>query len=557
MTLHTTPVGALPVHTRITDYVHQYASEHSEWEAVVFGKERVTYRELEARVENCARGLLAMGIGKGDRVATLCTPRTEYWVMFLATTAIGAIWLGVNPKYTLDECRYVIGDAKPKLLFTLAEFEGRDYRPYAAALMQEFDFVERTVALADPMPDSLSYSEFIAEGDQLAPGAYQRAADAVAHMDPALLVYTSGSTGKPRGAVLSHYGLCYGSVVQHLHYGLCMGTIVADGKAEGDGGNPYIVKEEVSSTRTICSFPINHVACVVDTCCVKLVGGGALIFHERFDPGLTLETIEIERVEHYGGVPTMLLMMLEHPDFERTDLSSIRLIGWGGAAIPEAVVRRLQKITPCLTTVYGMTETATNTTFSRYGASFDELCHSIGQPSPWCPCRIVNVDGELCAPGEVGELQFKGEYLLLEYFNRPEATRDVYTEDRWLHTGDVGYWREDGNITLVSRLSEMYKSGGYNVYPQEIEILLESHPDIDMAAVVGVPDSLYQEVGAAYVLPRNGAEVTADQLREFCREHLANYKVPKTFVVSTELPILSVGKIDKVALKKRHAEQTA
>jgi len=168
------------------------------------------------------------------------------------------------------------------------------------------------------------------------------------------------------------------------------------------------------------------------------------------------------------------------------------------------------------------------------------------------PCRIINEQGVECELGEEGELQFKGEYLLLEYLNRPDATRDVYTEDGWLHTGDLGYWREDGTITLVGRVSDMFKSGGYNVYPREIENHLESHPAIEMAAVVAVPDARFQEVGAAFiVLSQAEDSVDISTIKGFCAEHLANYKVPKTMTIVDQLPVLPVGKVDKVQLKQQ------
>ena len=164
----------------------------------------------------------------------------------------------------------------------------------------------------------------------------------------------------------------------------------------------------------------------------------------------------------------------------------------------------------------------------------------------------MNAEGNVCEPNEHGELQFKGEYLMLGYFNRPEATRDAFTDDGWLHTGDLGYWRDDGAITLVGRLTEMFKSGGYNVYPREIENLLESHPAVELAAVVGVPDDRFQEVGAAFVVCNTDAHpVDASQLKAHCVEHLANYKIPKTFTLVDKLPTLPVGKVDKVALKQR------
>jgi fatty-acyl-CoA synthase len=201
--------------------------------------------------------------------------------------------------------------------------------------------------------------------------------------------------------------------------------------------------------------------------------------------------------------------------------------------------------------VYGMTETAANTTYTSPEADLIELSETIGRPSPYMPCRIINPEGQLCAPGEQGELQFKGEYLLLEYLNRPEATRDVYTEDGWLHTGDLGYWRQNGTISLVGRMSDMFKSGGYNVYPREIEDLLESHPAIEMAAVVGIPDDRFQEVGAAYVIISTDQKATVSELRDYCAANLANYKTPKTITIVDELPTLPVGKVDKVALKQR------
>ena len=526
------PIQLPSVQTRITDYVHQYASETPRSEAIVFGDERLTYQDLEAQVETCARALLALGVAKGDRVAMLSTPCPEYWVLFLATAGIGAIWLGVNPKYSLDECRYVIGDAKPKLLFSLAEFEGQDYRPKVTALLAEYDFLEQAVSTVGTIPDALDYPTFLERGKDTPDNAYRIAADAVDRLDPALLVYTSGSSGKPKGALLSHYGLCFGATTQNQHF-------------------------QVNTPKLICNFPINHVASVADTCSVALVAGGTIHLQARFDPSLVLETITTESISLLLAVPTMYLMLLDHPDLDKTDFSSVELMFWAGAAMPEPTIKRLRKFVPRLMTGYGLTETAAHTTYANRDAGLEELRDSVGRPDSTMPCRIMNAEGKPCAIDEQGELQFQGEYLFLGYYNRPDATRDAFTEDGWFHTGDLGYLREDGNITLVGRLSEMFKSGGYNIYPREIEILLESHPEIEMAAVVAVPDPLYQEVGAAYIILHSGPNcydktmLTVEQLNTFCRDQLANYKVPKYFELCTELPLLPVGKVDKLALKNR------
>ena len=522
------------IHPQISDYLSHYAEQHPTREAVVSGDQRLSYKALDHEVQRCAKALMAAGLEKGDRVAVLCTSRLEYWVSFLAATHIGVIWMGLNPKYRLPELRYVVEDAKPKVIMAMACFEGSHYADNIAALHQDYAFITTLVALTEPLPNAVSLAVFYAAGAAISDAVLADRRSDIDPMDPALLVYTSGSTGKPKGALLSHYGLCFGATVQNQHY-------------------------QIDCPRMPCSFPINHVACVADTCCVNLVAGGTLLLHERFDPELLLRDIEKEQVNVLGGVPTMLLMLLEHSAFASTDCSTLELIVWGGAAMPVPLIQRLQTLAPRLMNVYGMTETAANTTYTAIDADLTELSETIGRPSPYMPCQIVNAEGELCGVGEHGELQFRGAYLLLEYLNRPEATRDVYTDDGWLRTGDLGYWRENGTISLVGRMSDMFKSGGYNVYPREIEELLESHPAVDMAAVVSVPDPRYQEVGAAFLsLNDAGTSLTPAAIKAFCESRLANYKIPKSFTVLPSLPTLPVGKVDKVALKNTvTSDQTA
>ena len=520
---------SVPVYPFITDYISHYAQKTPENEALVFNADRLSYSTFWGLVSQCAKALLASNVKKGDRVAMLCTTRLEYWVLFLASTHIGAVWMGLNPKYRLQEMQYLVSDAKPKLLFAMASFEQDHYGKNIAIVCEQYGFIEQLIALTGELSNSQSYKAFLALGNSVSDAALAEQHARVDTMDPALLVYTSGSTGKPKGALLSHHGLTFGSRVGSEHL-------------------------DLEQPRTLCTFPINHVACVADTCCVNLVAGGTLVLQERFDPKSVLRAVSNEGLTLLSGVPTMLLMLLEHSDFEQTDFGSLELILWGGAAMPVDAIKRLQKLAPRLINVYGLTETAANTTYTSPEADLIELSETIGRPSPHMPCRIVDEMGKSCVEGEQGELQFKGDYLLLKYLNRPDATRDVYTEEGWLHTGDLAYWRDNGTITLVGRLSEMFKSGGYNVYPREVEDVLENHPSIDMAAVVSVPDSRFQEVGVAFVRVKPLGGVDSEDLRKFCKEQLANYKVPKHFHVVTELPILPVGKIDKVSLKKTALE---
>ena len=511
----------------ISGYLYHYAEQRPGRKALIFGGHSYTYQQLAGEVTLCAKALINAGVKKGDKVTILCTARAEYWITFLATTSIGAIWLGLNPKYKLPEIRYVLEDAKPKLLFAMAEFESYDYSGSIAAIQQDYEFIEHVVSVTDVLANTQSFSGFMEEGSSVSDAELHQRQSTVDTMDPALLVYTSGSTGKPKGALLSHYGLCFGSEVQAQHYA-------------------------VESPVMLCNFPINHVACVVDTCCINLAAGGTLVLQERFDVDQVLQALRHNNLSVILMVPTMLLMLLEHPDFNESDFARLELLAWGGAPLPVPIIERLQKIVPRLMNVYGMTETAANTTYSDVDADLVQLSETIGRPSPHMPCRIMNEQGVKCGVGEEGELQFKGKYLLLEYLNRPDATRDVYTDDGWLHTGDLGYWRKDGTITLVGRVSDMFKSGGYNVYPREIENHLESHPAIEMAAVVAVPDARFQEVGAAFiVLSQAEDSVDISTITAFCVEHLANYKVPKTITIIDQLPVLPVGKVDKVQLKQQ------
>jgi fatty-acyl-CoA synthase len=300
--------------------------------------------------------------------------------------------------------------------------------------------------------------------------------------------------------------------------------------------------------RILCNFPINHVACTGDVCSYALVAGGTIVFMESFDPAGTLDAIERERLNVWGGVPTMLQLCAAVPDFDRRDLSSVELILWSGAAAPRSLLERLSCRGAKLATSYGMTETTGSVTYSDPGADLDTLAETIGRPHPSYQVRLAKEDGRPCAAGEEGEIQVRGDFIMLGYWNRPDATAAAIEADGWLHTGDVAVAREDGNWRIVGRRSQMYKSGGYNVYPREIEIALESHPAVAMAAVVPVPDPLYQEVGHAFVVPRGAAEPAEEELRAFLRERLANYKVPKRLFVRGQLPMLPVGKVDRVRL---------
>ncbi|MEO8450858.1 MAG: AMP-binding protein [Gemmatimonadota bacterium] len=501
---------------RLSDYAAHYAGSTPDIVAAADEGGSLTYRELASEVERVERLLLSLGVRHGDRVATLATPGNSYYVIFLAAIGIGAVWVGLNPRYRYDEIHYIVSDSTPKVVFHLRSFEGRSYEEDFARLAREVAAVEHVIPI-EAGPRSIG-------GGTVPDDVLARARDAVLPMDPAIVVYTSGSTGSPKGAVLTHFGLVYGAVAMTQRFG-------------------------VGRLETICPFPIDHVGCVSDLTANTLVTGGTLTFQARFDPGTMLREIGAGKANAIISVPTMIQLFMAHPTFAKTDFSKVEFILWGGAPMPKREIERLVPLGARLAVVYGMTEAAANTTFTDEGASVDVLFETVGKPLPAFPTRIAE-GSRPCAVGESGEIQHHGPYLTLGYVNRPDATREAFTDDGWYRSGDVGFWREDGNIQVVGRMKEMFKSGGYNVYPREIEIAIERHPAVALAAVVAIPDPLYHEVGVAFIMPAPGDPPTADELRAFSREHLANYKVPKRFIVREDLPRLPVGKVDKVALRK-------
>lgn len=511
--------------SRLADYVDVFACNSPEAEAVVFGTERISYLELLRRVDEFAKALLAYGAGRGTRVAMMCAPRSEFWICFLATVRIGAIWVGLNPRYTPAEIGYVLQDIDPRIVFSIRETGGRELSVGAgegAAEPEQPEFI----SITGDWEGATAYKDFLARSSQTSEQEYRAACACVEPDDAALIVYTSGSSGSPKGAVLSHHSLCFGAEMQASHFNVSMPSCVVN-------------------------FPINHVACVADACATTLVRGGKIVFHEAFDPTRMLQGIADERCSIWGGVPAMFLLQMQETSLADFDLSSVELVIWGGAAMPRDAISTLSSLGARLMTTYGMTETACNTTFTGENCDISCLAETVGKPDPAYPCRIVDDAGKLCEADEPGELQFEGSHLMQEYWNRPEASRIAFTEDGWLKTGDIGHWRADGNIVLVGRATEMFKSGGYNIYPREIEIVIENHASIALAAVVGVEDPVFQEVGHAFVVPVSGERVDESEIREWCKKFLANYKVPKRFHIMQVLPMLPVGKIDKQALKRQ------
>ncbi|MCF8475285.1 MAG: acyl--CoA ligase [Emcibacter sp.] len=521
-------VDNLPFLNRITDYVDYYAEVSPANEAVVCGDIRWNYKDLQQEVDMLAKALLASGTGKGDRVATLSPPNHHFWSLFLASASIGAIWLGLNPKYKLEEYLYVISDAKPKVVFAYDVIGERVFSHELHEILGQNREISRLVLLDDNRENSdfETLPDFKDLAVQISDEQLADAREKVEAKDSALIVYTSGSTGKPKGALLPHRGLVRCSRNQVGHY-------------------------DVSPVRLENFFPINHVACVGDVSCFCLVAGGTIFFMENFDPEASLAQIAKEKITMWGGIPTTLQFCMGLENFRDYDLSSIQLIGWGGAAASEDLIGQLLKISPRLTSCYGLTETVGSVTFIDPTADVGVLKDSIGKPVPEYEVRLIDSSGNDVEDGAQGEILVRGDFIMTEYWNRPKETSEAIDKAGWFHTGDLALKLSDGNLKLLGRMGEMFKSGGYNIYPREIEQALEACADVEMAAVFGVSDELYGEIGIAYVQPSPEINVQVNDIVEHCKGLLANYKIPKHIIIEKTLPLLPVGKIDKARLKAK------
>lgn len=510
-------------------YVEKWAVERPDAEALVFGEERFTWKAFKKEMDAIARAFLEIGIQKGDRVALLSMARNEFPATYMAAGKVGAMWLGLSPKFTLEELRYQVGDCKPKLLITLREYMGSDLADTVKALMKEFPFLKKVLVIGDPFEGTDNYRAFI---DKARPGldaALEKRSSEVKEHDEALLMYTSGSTGKPKGVIHTHR-----SIVENIK--VEVGKFYFDEKSRG-----------------ILHFPINHVAADVEIGFGAIMSGGCIVCMDKFDPLETLKVVEKEKITHIGQVPVMFLLEFKQPEFWNLDFSSVRAFVWAGAAAPKIMIDLLaplcQKTGAMLLTGYGSTEVCGFITYTEKGDDNETLMKTAGKIAPPFELKIVDRERRELPDGQIGEIAVRGPFMMKGYYNKPEETAKVLDREGWYYTTDLAFRDERGYVHITGRISEMFKSGGENVYPREVEEVIESHAAVLFSAVIGVPDEIYQEVGWAFVMPKPGQAVTEEELLALCKSSLANFKVPKKFFIRPMLPLLASGKVNRLALK--------
>jgi fatty-acyl-CoA synthase len=493
-----------------TDWLARNALYTPDAPAVVWAPTGATYTylDLHRAGERLAAGLAErFGLRAGDRVAVLAENTMEHVLLFCAAQKAGLVLVPLNYRLAPPELEYLMRDSDPHLLFASAEHRATAEGLGATPPVLGLDAVDDLMADATaPSPSAVG------------------TADDPALDDPLMILYTSGTTGRPKGAVITHKMLFWNSINTELRLNL------------------------TAEDRSFNAAPFYHTGGWNVLLTPFLHHGATTVLFPSFDPEAVLRTCEDELLTILWGVPTMLRMMAAHEAFDAVTLDSVRYAVVGGEAMPEPLIRTWQAKGVPIRQGFGMTEVGVNC-FSLPARDALRKIGSIGFPNFYVDAQVVDEDGQDVPPDTTGELLLRGPVVTPGYWNDPDATAEAIDDDGWFHTGDLVTVDEEGYYYVVGRKHDLFISGGENVSPAEIESVLYEHPAVEAAAVIGVPDDEWGEVGAAFVVPDDA--LSADAVQAHCREHLAGYKVPKHVRLLDELPLGDSGKVDKAVLREQ------
>ena len=476
-------------------------------EAVIEGSTRRTYAQLDERVTRLARALRALGVARGDRVATCCVNCSEFIEVLFATARIGALLVPLNWRLARRELDYQLADAGAGILFVAPEQAALAGQLESAVRRIDFG-PEYEALLAASSPDALAETE------------------QARFNDPHLILYTAGTTGRPKGAMLTHANQFWNSVNMTTPVGI----------------TPF--------DTTITTLPMFHSGGIGLYTVPSVHLGARVIVIRAFDAERLLALVREHDVRLIFGVPAIWLELLKRPDFDAAQLPSLRFCVSGGAPHPMAIINGVADRGFTFLQGYGLTETAPGGTLMPI-ADWRRKAGTAGKPAVHVELRVRRDDEEPCGPDEIGEVQFSGPNVFAGYWRRPDATAEAFTADGWFKTGDLGRLDEEGFLTLVDRKKDMVITGGENVYSAEVEDVLFAHPAVAEAAVIGVPDPKWGESVFAVVVLRPGMEATPDELISHSRSQLAKYKTPKGVAFVESLPRNAAGKVLKRELREQ------
>jgi fatty-acyl-CoA synthase len=529
----------------IGDMFDRIVERHGDNEALVSRHQglRYTYRQLRDEVDRCARALIGLGVEKGQRVGIWAPNCAEWAIVQFATSKVGAILVNINPSYRLNEVQYALRQSGCTWLVIAPAFKTSDYtgmihelapelarsRPgaLAAAQLPELRGVIRLGA--ETSRGMLPWAELLTFADAVTPDDLTRRQRQQEFDDPINIQYTSGTTGYPKGATLSHHNIL---------------------------NNGYFVTELLHFTdrdRLLIPVPLYHCFGMVMGNLGCMTHGATMIYpSEGFEPGAVLEAAQAERATALYGVPTMFIAALNHPEFARFDLSSLRSGIMAGSPCPVEVMKQAKMLMHMeeVAIAYGMTETSPVSTQTRIGAPLAKQVGTVGQVHPHVQIKIVDpATGQVVPIGAQGELCTRGYSVMLGYWDNEDGTRGAIDAARWMHTGDLATMDEEGYVNIVGRIKDMIIRGGENVYPREIEEFLYGHPKVQDVQVIGVPDVKFGEEVMAWVRLREGQAATVEEIRDYCRGKIAHYKIPRYVKFVDAFPMTVTGKVQKFLMR--------
>lgn len=480
----------------------------------------MSYAHVSAAARALAGELVALGVAPGDRVAVDVPNQPEWVISFLAVAQIGAILVPLNPALGYHELKYQLRHAEASLAIAGASGAEVDHLEQLDDLLTELPDLRRLIVVADDVwvDDRVrSFADLTGSGRG---EDVERVPVALDEGAPLAIIYTSGTMGKPKGVVLTHRNVVYAALAT----------------AEA--------LEQTAEDRVFGAVPFFTVF-GVHVAVTTMVTGGTLVLQSAFVPHAALDLLERERVTVCHGVPTMFQLMHREPSFGTRDLAAVRTGIVAGAPVSEPLVRRIRQWND-VQIAYGLTETGPTVTVTRFADPDDVRSRTVGRPIPGVDLRVADVKtGELHGPEAVGELAVKSPGVMRGYYRMPLETKRSFTPDGYFLTGDVAILDDEGYVTIVGRSKEMIIRGGHNIFPRQLEDVLRTHPAVDDACVVGIPNEVLGELVCACVRPVEGAIITGDELKDYCREHLADYKVPDLVRFFDAFPMTGSGKVKR------------
>jgi acyl-CoA synthetase (AMP-forming)/AMP-acid ligase II len=493
--------------------------------------QNITFKELDEITDVLASALLKEGFTHGDNIAILALNQLEWLYTYFAATKIGVGLVALNVRYRETELEFMLNNSKAKGIVSISGYQGFDFAHFFERFQEKVPIVEKYIFIGSGFEGSLSFEDLLKH-----PVERKRLEDCkqgVKEDDTVIVIYTSGTTGKPKGTMITNRSILESAKAQAEHLSL----------TENDC--------------TVGSLPLNHVGGITCAIHALLVSFGSVVLIPEFNPDTVLQVIHQVKPTIFGGVPTMYLMLFNHQNIEQYNLKSIKICIVGGSNVDPTQCEMIDLYFPNgkIINLYGLSESSGACIMTKLTDSLEKVQHSIGVPIGDFQIKIVDSKLYELTNGEVGEVAIKGNCRAKGYYDLQEETKLAFSEDGWLYTGDIGYLDHEGYVLLKGRKKEMYIQGGYNVYPVEVENILMSHPKVSFAAGIGVPDPFLGEVGLYYIIPKEAVAISAEELRAFCKQHLADYKVPRQIVFVKQLPQTPAGKIQKSVLKQKYLKQ--